>query len=267
MLTQWDKFDYVKCGSERLVVTIGESWTWGDSLSSSWVKKEDNKQYRLANVYGGQLANMINADFLNIAEPGQSNLWIADHLQIFVDNIEQFNYKEIIVVVTLTEVGREFQGDRDKSRDYVNDLKLITSPIEFLGLLSRYIDNKINQVDKSKFKFVIGTNFVDSNYAFNTLDKSWVDVIADSLNVSIDAPCYVVSSWVFDRLQDLVLFTEHYKKEQYIEDIMPLLEMASSRVQFLMESKYNYKLASKHPTPEGHALWANYLFEKINEQK
>ena len=31
-----------------------------------------------------------------------------------------------------------------------------------------------------------------------------------------------------------------------------------------IDSKFNYKKASKHPTPAGHKLWANYLYTALN---
>lgn len=38
---------------------------------------------------------------------------------------------------------------------------------------------------------------------------------------------------------------------------------AARGIDFLNKSVYNYKKASKHPTPEGHALWADYLYNYI----
>jgi hypothetical protein len=116
-LSSWKNFDFVKNNKKKLVVTIGESWTWGDSLESSWNPRSDNKEFRLSNVYGGQLAAMLDADFLNLAIPGESNLWITNHLKLFAENLNDFNYEEIYVVLTLTEVGREFQGNLDKNRN------------------------------------------------------------------------------------------------------------------------------------------------------
>jgi hypothetical protein len=51
---------------------------------------------------------MCNSDFLNIAKPGESNLWIAKHFKFFVDNLDELPYDDITVVLTMTEIGREF---------------------------------------------------------------------------------------------------------------------------------------------------------------
>jgi len=265
MVTNWNGFDYVRTGNSKLLVTIGESWTWGDSLRSSWKDRTEDKEYRLANVFGGQLANMLAADFLNIAEPGQSNLWITDHFKLFSDNVEQFNYDEIIVVLTLTEVGREFQGDRDTLRNYCSDLENITHVDEFINQLSKYISDNIQTIKTDSYKLVIGTNFVDSNYDLPVLNKTWVDIIADELSISIKRPCFVVGSWVFDRFTQLLEYAKLYHKEQYLSDILRAMNAAAERTDFLLSSPYNFKVASKHPTPEGHKLWAEYIFKTLND--
>jgi len=54
----WRGFDWVKKSRKKLVVTIGESWTWGDSLGKTQHRVYDDKECRLAHVYGGQLADM-----------------------------------------------------------------------------------------------------------------------------------------------------------------------------------------------------------------
>jgi hypothetical protein len=266
MVKNWHGFDFVQKNKDTLVVTIGDSWTWGDSLGKTKNYIYDDKEFRLANVYGGQLADRLQADFLNIAKIGGSNLWITDHFCMFINQLTEFDYKKIIVVITLTEVGREFQGDRDRQRDYISDLKLVTDLNAFLSQLSKYIENTIMQTNNNKIQLIVGTNFVDSNYTFPVLEKSWVDVIADRLNVEIIKPCYVVGSWVFDRFDTLLTFTPNYSKENFLKDAIAHMEMASTRTDFLLASRYNYKTGSKHPTPEGHALWANYIFEKINDK-
>ena len=49
----WRGFDWVKKSRKKLVVTIGESWTWGDSLGKTQHRVYDDKEFRLAHVYGG----------------------------------------------------------------------------------------------------------------------------------------------------------------------------------------------------------------------
>jgi hypothetical protein len=137
----------------------------------------------------------------------------------------------------------------------------------FLNKLSSYISDNINKTNNNRIKLLVGTNFVDSNYNFPVLSKSWVDVIAERLGIMIEKPCFVVGSWVLDRFNDLLTFTPNYTRENFLTDIIKCADIASSRTNFLMASKYNYKKASKHPTPEGHKFWAEYLLEMYDKQK
>ena len=60
---------YKNNGKDKLLITIGESWTWGDSL-------EDHGYNRLDCVWGNKLSTMLDTDWINIARKGASNLWI-----------------------------------------------------------------------------------------------------------------------------------------------------------------------------------------------
>ena len=226
----------------------------------------DDKEFRLSNVYGRRLAETLQADFLNIAKPGESNLWIAKHYAMFVNEIDQFDYDEILVVLTMTEVGREFEGDLDHDRDYMSDLTDIVNLKDFLNTLSNYVSKEIQSVKQDKIKLLIGTNFIDSNYTtdLQVLEKSWVDVIANCLQVSVQKPCYVVNSWVFDRFHQLLNFTQNYQRVDFLNDLQQHMEIAIQVADFLMQSNLNYKKASKHPTPEGHQLWADYLYQSLS---
>lgn len=267
MLTNWKNFDYVCSRNNMLLVTVGESWTWGDSLNSSWLTGNIDNNYRIENVFGNRLAKKLNADFLNISEPGQSNLWIVNQLKDFCDNIENFNYKRIVVVVTLTEVGREFNGDLDQERDYTADIGHMLCLQDLLDYLSKHIENELSSIG-APIELFVGTNFVDSNYSnIRLLNKSWIDVIADATQQQLDKPCYIVGSKVFEKLSSIPELVKLYTKEMFITDCLPYMEKSMNRTKFLLNSTYNYKLASMHPTAEGHELWADYLYREINDQK
>lgn len=263
--TNWHGFDFVKKSSNLLLVTIGESWTWGDSLQSNWANRIDDKEFRLANVYGGQLSSKLNSDFLNIAIPGESNLWIANKLDYLIDNIDSLNYKNIIIILTLTEVGREFNGNLDNDIDYVEELKSIKSFDDFLKMLSYKIAEKIKK-HLPKNKILIGTNFVDSNYPvdFPILNKTWVDLIFEYAQIPMNSSnCFTVLSWVFERFNDIKNFAPSLYNNNFKQEIIECMDKANLRTQLLLNSPVNYRKASKHPTPEGHALWSDYLYSQI----
>ena len=47
-------------GSDSLVITVGDSWTWGDDLTPN-----NDNEYRKQLVYGTQIAKKFKFDFLN----------------------------------------------------------------------------------------------------------------------------------------------------------------------------------------------------------
>lgn len=290
-IVSWNKFDFVKTTSKKIVVTIGESWTWGDSLGKSDAYNGiDDKEFRLSNVYGGQLAKIMSSDFLNISEPGQSNLWIVDQFKTFIDHLDEFEYDEVFIILTLTEIGREFRGDRDSHRNYYQLLGNIESMNDFFNIMSQLISddiqttlNKIKNIKNKKVKIFLGTNFVESNYPKNidVFKKSWVQLLANELKEEINLPCYVLSSWVLKRFDALTEYTEYYyegtkriKKNKstikfdrniFLKNMNELCEISEKRINFLNNSVYNFKKATKHPTVEGHTIWMNYIYKELTK--
>jgi len=91
---------------DTLLITAGDSWTWGDSLGGTNLKY-DNFEYRTNHIYGHLLAKKLSSDFINIGMPGFDNVNIVLNLNKVLSNLTK-SYKQIDVVITLTETGREF---------------------------------------------------------------------------------------------------------------------------------------------------------------
>lgn len=264
MLDKWHNWDWVRNGHNQLVVTLGESWTWGDSLGKTQYRVYDDREFRLSNVYGAKLADQLNADFINIAEPGQSNLWIVDHLDWAKNNVGELGYNKIYYVATLTEVGREFNGDRDSDRVYTEMLKNIQTFDEFLSMLSDLVADRLCKHPD----VIVGTNFVSSNYpnSINVLPQSWMDLICQHNHQPVPLSCAVVQSWVFEKFAAVFEFNPNLNRKKWLSDVLFHMERAEQRTNLLLNSPLNYKKASKHPTPDGHNVWANYLFQHILNQ-
>ena len=72
---------YKSRDSDRLIITIGDSWTYGDSLGKTKVRNGiDDTEYRLNHVYGNILTEQLAADWMNLALPGGSNFWMLNSL-------------------------------------------------------------------------------------------------------------------------------------------------------------------------------------------
>ena len=97
---------------ENLVITIGDSWTWGDSLGTS-ATIENNQKYRYENFYTSLLANKLDADWLMLAFCGTNNRWILARYMEVCDAIKKgyYNaYNKVFVHVNFTEQFRDIQG-------------------------------------------------------------------------------------------------------------------------------------------------------------
>jgi hypothetical protein len=257
MFDKWHDWDWVRKGRDQLLITVGDSWTWGDSLGRTQSNVYDDREFRLSNVYGAQLADLLKADFINIAKPGESNLWISDHVHWAKQHIHELGYSKIHWVATLTEVGREFNGDRDYDRIYTELLKDAKTFDDFLACLSQEIARSFARYPD----VVIGTNFVGNNYPkeLNVLPQSWADLIAQYNQQSMPQPCTVMQSWVFERFDAAIEFIPNLDRTQWLQDVIMHMDRADQTIKMLLDSPLNYKKASKHPTPTGHKVWADYL--------
>ena len=245
--------EWLKRGKSTLLITIGESWTWGDSLG----------HLRLEKVYGRQLADLLDSDWLNIAKCGESNLWIADHYAEVCELIPDWEYRDVKIVLTLTEIGREFNGDRDHDRVYTELLAEVKTFDQFLDTLSNLITQRI-QPYLSLYPTWIGTNFIDSNYSLPVVEHSWIDLIATATEQKKPQDrTLVVGSWVYERFDAVFDFTPTIERSAWRQSLLNHMDRAAQVTDLLLASKFNYKKATKHPTPQGHELWANYLYQKI----
>jgi hypothetical protein len=179
------------------------------------------------------------------------------------DQIPTWDYKHVDIVLTLTEIGREFNGNRDQKRVYTELLKDVKTFDQFLDTLSELIAQRIRP-GLDRYPTWIGTNFIDSNYNLPLVDRSWLDLIADATKQKKHQDrTLVVGSWVYERFDAVFEFNPTIERSAWRNSVLKHMDRASHTTELLMASSLNYKQASKHPTPEGHKLWADYLYQKI----
>lgn len=262
-------------GRPNLVICYGDSWTWGDSLVKNLTgSTTDQPHIRLNNVYGRKLADLLDADFVNCAIPGIYNYWILDRLKILINhdmNSLCKTYDKIYIVVTLTEIGRDFDFVK-YCADFENffEVSSNTLPDDICKACERFDFQYLDEISKmlpSKTKLIVGRNFThvqqDNKQLLDCLlPDSWTDLLFKKQNFKFDQNCIIMSHGI-DRFDNYIksknLDNQNYKK--WLTDI--IYPIATKQVDLLMQSKYNYKTASKHPTPEGHAIWAEYIFSHL----
>ena len=253
-------FNFVDREQNTLLVTFGDSWTWGDDLTL-----DNNKEFRLENVYGNQLSKAIGADFLNLAVPGSGNQWLSVLFEEFVRL--ELEYKQIIAIVTFTEVGRDFNGWFDRTVDYAswlrNNIHSSQDYTKFLQWQNNKISSAITESAKKlpNLKLLATSNFVDpiglDPFGNNQLDKTWLQVYRGD----IDDGCYFVSPYILEKYESILDLEWSLDRATWLEWADECLKQATQRLDIIKDPQYFRGLY--HPLIEGHQAWSRYLETKL----
>lgn len=263
---------------KNLVLCYGDSWTWGDSLGkASAAAGIADTEYREQHIYAKKLADKLDADFVNCAVPGIFNYWIHNRLEILVENdISRLStlYDNIWIIVTLTELGRDFEflnycQELREFYDYTQQ-----DPVDILLNAEKFDFIKLQSISDQLPKNVtlyVGRNFTntfDENKPIlkNLMPDIWSDILfrAQGLSNNIKIPFVSFGMHRFDKwVKKQQLDSIKYK--QWMSDT--ILPNSKKVIDLLDQSVYNNKQASRHPTEQGHTLWADYIYNFINEKQ
>lgn len=251
-------FDFIERNSGTLVVTIGDSWTWGSDISLH----NQNNQTRIDNLYGNIVAEKLNADFLNLALCAQGNFWIASMASELAKIIPDLEYTHIYVICTFTGVCRWFNTCYDQHINYF-DWFDHTAPDfdQLLIMLNQHCIDPIT-TDLCRHQNVtlkIGTNFVDP-LAFHSLRSDQI----------LSAPWYkllgcndiesVYTCVFYERISTAIEFIIPQYHRAYKEWLLELIDKSNRRIQLLTDPAIfrNY-----HPLAAGHKIWAKYILQEL----
>lgn len=264
---QWYEEDIQ--GQDTLLITVGDSWTWGDHLGCIDWNSASNDPVRLTQIYGRLLSNQLGSDWINLARPGCSNYWMLEKLEDLCPYIEQSNYSKIYVIVTLTEDLREAQYTRriNVNEPYQQMWMGSNSIEEFLQQVENYLLLNLETYFKglSRVQAYVSRAFTDvwpGNTSPLLLDKTWCDVIQDHFNFdNYQRPVPFIGQMSIDPLKEKYIKNNIERKIEFLD----IMERVGTRWQFLGASTYNLKGSTCHPNPAGHELWANYLYSQIDK--
>lgn len=262
--------------NENLLITIGDSWTWGDHLGAiNWETIYDDP-IRLKSIYGKKLSEQLSSDWVLIANPGCSNYWMLEKLKLFSTQIQSLKnkYKNIFIVVTLTEDLREchYHNELQYVADYYSIIANALNLEDFLIKIEKklFLEFK-NQFDILGVKAKITRAFTDIWPANKQLlldyllDKTWCDVFQDE--IKFDRYYQVVpflGQMAIEPLNNIYISRLDGKQaEVFKNDFVDLEEKIRARWNFLGESKYNLKGSTYHPSINGHKIFADYLYRKL----
>jgi hypothetical protein len=251
----WSKisnpYAYVHRPTKSMLITVGDSWTYGDSLGHTKVRNGiDDTEYRLKHVYGSVMSDAMDASWINLALPGGSNSlmleWLDKLLTQGSDNmaaVANRYYTNIVCVITLTESGRH------------EDLQLIDrSLITQQRVLEKIVTTNYGKIQTLALrfptvKFVIAHNFTDA-CGIVPVEKTWLEVM---LGQSVQNDTHIVISEHIDQMNYDARFP----------DVLDIMDKASTRMDLLDSCDYCFKEDSRHPNETGHQMWAQYLLTQI----
>ena len=113
--------------SKNLLLCIGESWTYGDSITGvKAINKQDNFRYRIEHVFACHMARILNCDYYVSAIPGDAihlyTIQLAKAVACFKDFFH--TYDNVYIVFQLTEKDRCDFLSRTPLKQMYEDSKL-----------------------------------------------------------------------------------------------------------------------------------------------
>lgn len=259
---------------DTLLITVGDSWTWGDHLGNiNWTTIFDDP-VRLKTVYGKKLSEKLNSDWILLAKPGCSNYWMLEKCKLFFYQIRELKqkYKRIIITVTLTEDFREFEYVKEFSYTQVHYSMIDSSRdlFDFLQKAERFLITQfINVFEELGVEYRITRAFTDlwpqniEQFKPVVLDKTWCDVF----QTQVEFPNYqkvvpFIGQMAINGITKLIDYSKD-NKETLKNNFVEIEQKITARYNFFDASWYNIKGSSWHPNAMGHEIFAEYLFQKI----
>lgn len=274
-------FDFVDRQSDTLIVTIGDSWTWGADLTNSnlggcHIMRLPDDDYRIKHVYGNVMAEAINADFLNLGESGSGNWYIVKKMQE-LQNLHTFlNYKKILVFAVWTEVGRDLNSHHDVNIDYrswlLDNIKTYQDYYGFMEHINNHIAQKISKIISgfdSHTEFWFSTNFIDpigveslSNF---WMDHTWLQVICDKIQKIYEPEqCFTVFPWVIEKFDMVFDVAPELDRLEWLKWIDKITDAANTRAAVCHNDGINFGNLL-HPLAINHRCWAEYLLDMVRQ--
>lgn len=260
-IKDWEEFYHDCSGKSRLVITAGDSWTYGDSLG----------EQRLDQVYGRLVSEQLDADWINIGSRGRSNSWILRSLQYLAPRVKT-RYKEVIAIVTMTENCRDVETSYTFPLDYFELFsKTGDTPAFYEAVLAAtesYWMNQLQDIQKSDCQIIVGHNFVwhDLNTmpGIQLLESNWIEKIADYQKRDRPIKAKLVTGWIFDTMLAIHQSVPG-SKAVFQQWALPYIDLANQVNAWLEASDLNNKGMSKHPVAQGHKIWADYILTHVEK--
>jgi len=265
-------YDYVDRGSDTLLVTIGDSWTWGSGIGGPSdavnITEEDDK-VRVSNLYGNIISKDKGWNWLNLGFYAMGNQWIASKVFEFRGLVPHLEFKEIIVMCVLTGTARWFHTWQDGQIDYkthfANNAMTETQHYEnFLIDINREVIGQIAHLVNSagNVRLLVGTNGVD-HCGFDPLREEqiiplpWYRLLTDTkLNgISVDNE----SIKYLPSIENYLSSDQKFAFQKWMMEKIDQAEKQTAMIKNMQDVAQD----GFHPTHNGHRIWAEYILKEV----
>lgn len=249
---------------ESLLVVIGESWTYGESLPDvATGERKYSLDSQLRHCFGPRLALAINSDFYQYAVPGNCNFYMFSSVDKIIRYLKSsFSYKKIYLCIQMTEPSREYAIlDKLKNTyaERIYDMSAINSFDEWLVRYDEVFLDKITEVVDDTVEVIVWKNFCpfQNKKAYPKLklvQETWIQLSGKLYGKKLGNQRFQSVGWFDD-------FYNRYKHslEFNIEEINKEIDNIEQSNNFI---RGNY-LHNNHPTLISHMLWAYKLLNEI----
>lgn len=262
--TPVNTFNFADRASDTLIVTVGDSWTWGSDLAES----NSDDAYRVQHLYGNLITQELNTDWLNLGLSATSNWWLTGMVEELAQLIPQLTYQQIHVICVFTGVGRWFHTQYDRYIHYPSWIgNNIASAQDYDALLLKFNQDCVNRIHQAlapyehvQLKF--GTNFVDP-LGFDTVppDQRLMTPWYKTMGCDDGQESTVCMDGIKALLRMPEVVTDSEKLMLFKEWILNIIPRSEKRNHMLEDTA---KFRNYHPLARGHQQWAEYLLTQLD---
>ena len=279
----------VKEKTENLLVVIGESWTYPDSLHGvSAYEAKDNPIHRIENAFWSHMAKDLDCDILVSAKPGHSNYWHIKNLKRIKEQFSKYfvNYKNVYIVFQLTSPFRDLDAQHNKL--YItenfnsNSKQFFDETVKYISDVPKWSDTKldIKDLDLNYDNFYIklveeltsslpntktliwkNFNFFKNNYKphnIHLVSMPWVQLSAKLANLNMPNLPNAMESYAFDTYKN---FKNYNTSKSVLLNELDSIDVIQNFYSLLRNTIWHN---GSHPSEINHKEWAAHL---LNDSK
>lgn len=263
-------------GSDTLLVVVGESWTYGETLKGIGTGAGlFSLHSQLEGCMGPRMAEVTGWDLYQFAIPGNCNLYMHLELERILKHVATLGYKQVKVVLQMTENSRELpirwteHAKNHAIGQWLNHGK--ENKVEIHEWLRMYDEiffesyhNMLNSFTACPIEGILWRNFTDPvsdkrDYCFKMIEPTMITYTGKLVNHDHTPPLIMNPIQFDDYVENIG--KQIYVQEGKIEFFEKQMNLIGKMFDYIHGNKdvINLIYHNNHPTKIGHLVWAHEL--------